>query len=83
MVFHSLFICDMQIFSSPCGCSVILDGIKVNFRAEREAFCGDTQILQLATVLEVSKKVSVVLTEDVENVRFGSLQFSMKDFLKV
>ena len=72
----------MQIFSSPCGYSVILNG-KVNFRAARVAFCDDTQILQLATVLEVSKKVSVVLTEDVENVRFGSLQFSMRDFLKV
>ena len=55
----------------------------MNFRAARVAFCGDTQILQLATVLEVSKKVSVVLTENVENVRFGSLQFSTKYFLKV
>ena len=43
------------------------------------ALCGDTQILQLATVLEVLTKVSVLT----ENVRFGSLQFSTKDFLKV
>ena len=55
----------------------------MNFRAARVALCVDTQILQLATLLEVSNKVSVVLTENVENVKFGSLQFSMKDFLKV
>ena len=36
------FIHDMQVLSSPDGCSLIVDGRKLTFRAALVAFCGDT-----------------------------------------
>ena len=36
------FIRDLHILSSPDGCSVLLDGAKIKFRAALVAFCGDT-----------------------------------------